>query len=271
MSGPLGHHAAATVAVGVESRLITHDHAIAPALVLVRIPSFIRGGIMTLVAHESRVRVAVIYVVGDDVVVVAPRRCEPCGQIGERDVGIAAQAASRDEPVVPGVAARDGAEVERIRRGEREDVAHPRRVVYVEGRLPSRTREHAVAHVAEVCIAPGLIRKEHLDAPLGVYPDHRDVGGLDHPEMHPGRVATGVGIRAIGPDLDAAHLIRRRRGRAGFLITEGDGCSKRQHDQQPGRRQKHPESSGAKSAGEGAWVVPRGGGRTGGRRTPESP
>src|SRR3989449_9582405 len=98
---------AAVVAIGVVVRIVEDDDPEAGAGVIVGNPERISHIAVAVVAQKPRVVVALLDIVGDEVVVpiVVAIRYDAPGQIGEGEVRIAADATVGDHAIVPMVAA----------------------------------------------------------------------------------------------------------------------------------------------------------------------
>src|SRR5881397_2729590 len=165
-----GDPCTAVVLIGVVVGVVEHDDPETDAAVIVRAPVGVAHVRVAVVAQEPRVIVVLLHVVGDDVVVpvgVAVRD-DVLGDIGERDVRIAAHPPIRDEAVVPVIFSFDGVVYERVGRRDGEDVADPRVVVDVE-RVPRRPVLHfIVATAAREVVVPRLARIQDADPTVGV-------------------------------------------------------------------------------------------------------
>src|SRR6266571_4967017 len=106
---PVHDAGAAVVAVRVIPGIVVHDHPEADAGVVIRIPvrpAYIR---VAVVAQEPRVAVVLLDIVGDDVVIPVrvPLGHDALGEVGQSDVGIAANAPVRNHAIIPVVTAFD--------------------------------------------------------------------------------------------------------------------------------------------------------------------
>src|SRR5256885_1659511 len=220
-----GDPCTAVVLIGVVVGVVEHDDPETDAAVIVRAPVGVAQVGVAVVAQDPRVIVVLLHVVGDDVVVpvgVAVRD-DVLGDIGERDVRIAAHPPIRDEAVVPVIFSFDGVVYERVGRRDGEDVADPRLVVDVE-RVPRRPVLHfIVATAAREVVVPRLARIQDAHPTVGVDAQDGHVGVLLGAETDLRRLAVGVRIIAtVGPDLDAGTVIRESRLRRGRAVGSGE-------------------------------------------------
>src|SRR6058998_835022 len=232
--------------IGVVVGVVEHDDPETDAAVIVRAPVGVAHVRVAVVAQEPRVIVVLLHVVGDDVVVpvgVAVRD-DVLGDIGERDVRIAAHPPIRDEAVVPVIFSFDGVVYERVGRRDGEDVADPRVVVDVE-RVPRRPVLHfIVATAAREVVVPRLARIQDAHPTVGVDAQDGHVGVLLGAETDLRRLAVGVRIIAtVGPDLDAGTVIRESRLRRGRAVGSGEQAE----DPQRGEHVCLPAPLGARS------------------------
>jgi hypothetical protein len=117
------------------------------------------------------------------------------------------------------VAANDAGVVERLRRGDHEEVADARIVIHQKGASTRCVIESDQAPAADPGISPRLTWKEHPQTTVRVDPKHRHIAINAGTRVHPHAVPATVRILAVGPDADPRFFCMTpqrvaRRGRA---------------------------------------------------------
>ena len=209
--GPREHHPrAAVVAIRVVIRIVENHDPEANAAVIVRAPIRVADVRVAVVAQEPRVVVMLPHIVGHDIVV--PLRValghDTLGEAGERDVGVAADAAVGDSAVVPVVAPFDRVVGERVGCRDRENIAHAWVVIDVKGLARVGSPDLVVPVTASEVVLPGLAREQGLHPPVRIDAEDRDERVLLGAEVDPDGLTAGIRVVApAGPDFDAGAII----------------------------------------------------------------
>ena len=219
---PCEHHpGASVVAVRVVIGVVEDDDAEAHARVRIRIPGGPAGVRVAVVAEEAGIVVVPLHIIRHHVVIPVRvvRREDAPGEVGERDVGVAADAPVGDHAVVPVVARLDRVVDERVGGGDGEQVAHAGVVVHGEGVARGVALDFELLPSAHEVVLPRIAREQHAHAAVGVDAEQGDIGVLVRPEVDASAVAAEEGVIALrGPDLDAGLVIAGwaygRRGRS---------------------------------------------------------
>ena len=208
---PCEHHpGAAVVAVRVVIGVVEDDDAEAHARVRIRIPVGPAGVRVAVVAEEAGVVVVPLHIIRHHVVIPVRvvRREDAPGEVGERDVGVAADAPVGDHAVVPVVARLDRVVDERVGGGDGEQVAHAGVIVHGEGVARGVALDFELLPPAHEVVLPRIAREQHAHAAVGVDAEQGDVGVLVRPDVDARAVAAEEGVVALrGPDLDAGLVI----------------------------------------------------------------
>jgi hypothetical protein len=197
---------------------------------------------VTVVADEARVIVSAFDVVWNDVVLVAAARRDLERKVRQGDVRVTANPTVVDDPKIPVIAPSDLAVIERRGRRDGEEIPDPGVVLDREGASMSRSGHFAGSTAAYIGSSPRLAREQRPNAPIGVYPEHRHVGGLLGAKVDPCHVATMIDALPIGPHADAAG---RARTRGGLLAASRCGldCRVRKgENEQPPQGDEHESS-----------------------------
>src|SRR5947199_6943643 len=220
------HARAAVVPVGVVVRIVEQHDPETDAGVVVRAPVWIAHVAVAIVAEEARVIVVLLHVVRRDVVVpvgVAVRD-DALGEVGEGDIRVAADAAIRNNAIIPMIFALDGIVDEGIGRRDGEDVPNAGVVVDVERIARGALLDFVVTASARETVVPRLSRIQDAHPAIGVDAEDGDVSVLFGAEGDPRRLPAGIRIvPAVGPDRDAGSV------RKGSRLGGGRPAGERAH------------------------------------------